>query len=99
MAEKKIKTQRSQVGFGSTYKKGNDSDRSAQQEIQSVLGGQVWLIKPDKKAKVSHPCLWMQAGVVKFKNCTNYYDCTTCKYDHAMAKKRRRASRSAGRPQ
>ena len=87
MAEKKNKTQRSQVGFGSTYKKGNGSDRSAQQEIQSVLGGQSWLIKPDKTAKTTNPCLWMQAGVVKFKNCDNYYDCTSCKYDHAMDQK------------
>jgi glycine cleavage system H lipoate-binding protein len=29
----------------------------------------------------------MQAGVVKFKNCDNYYDCTTCKYDFAMGQK------------
>jgi glycine cleavage system H lipoate-binding protein len=55
-----------------------------EQEIESVLGGQVWLVKPDKKAKAANPCLWMQAGVVKFKNCDNYYDCTSCKYDHAM---------------
>jgi glycine cleavage system H lipoate-binding protein len=87
MAEKKNKTQRSQVGFGSTYKKGNVGDGKAQQEIASVLGGQVWLIKPDKQAKTTNPCLWMQTGVVKFKNCDNYYDCTSCKYDHAMGQK------------
>ena len=87
MAEKKNKTQRSQVGFGSTYKKGNVGDGKAQQEIASVLGGQVWLIKPDKQAKTANPCLWMQSGVVKFKNCDNYYDCTSCKYDHAMGQK------------
>jgi glycine cleavage system H lipoate-binding protein len=29
----------------------------------------------------------MQSGVVKFKNCTNFYDCTTCDYDHAMGAK------------
>lgn len=51
------------------------------------MGGQVWMIKPDQKAKAAHPCLWMQTGVVKFKNCDNYYDCTTCKYDHAMGQK------------
>ncbi len=33
-----------------------------------------------------HPCLWMQAGVVKKKNCNHYYDCATCKYDTAMLK-------------
>jgi glycine cleavage system H lipoate-binding protein/uncharacterized CHY-type Zn-finger protein len=86
MAEKKKNGQRSHVGFGSTYKKGNGSDHP-QHEIKSVLGGQVWLIKPDKQAKTANPCLWMQAGVVKFKNCDNYYDCTSCKYDQAMDQK------------
>jgi len=28
----------------------------------------------------------MQAGVVSRKNCSHYYDCTTCKYDTAMEK-------------
>ena len=86
MAEQKQDGSRSRVGFGSTYRKVSDgNDNSA--EIKSVLGGQVWMVKPDKKAKSSNPCLWMQAGAVKFKNCTNYYDCTNCNYDHAMGKK------------
>ena len=87
MAEQKKNGQRSHVGFGSTYKKGNGSDHQMQHEIKSVLGGQVWLVKPDKQAKAANPCLWMQAGVVKFKNCDNYYDCTSCKYDQAMDQK------------
>jgi glycine cleavage system H lipoate-binding protein len=33
-----------------------------------------------------HPCLWMQAGVVKKKDCNHYYDCATCKYDAGMLK-------------
>jgi glycine cleavage system H lipoate-binding protein len=73
--------------MGSTYRKGSALDLASKQEIGSVMGGQVWLVKPDKKAKAANPCLWMQAGVVKFKNCDNYYDCTTCKYDHAMGQK------------
>ena len=87
MAEKKKKAQRSQVGFGSTYQRGQAGDGESQQAIESVLGGQVWLVKPDRKAKAAAPCLWMQAGVVKFKSCDNYYDCTGCKYDHAMDQK------------
>jgi glycine cleavage system H lipoate-binding protein len=87
MAEKKKKTKRSEVGSGSTYQKGKAGDGKDQQGIESVLGGQVWLVKPDKKAKAATPCLWMQAGVVKFKGCDNYYDCTSCKYDHAMDQK------------
>jgi glycine cleavage system H lipoate-binding protein len=87
MAEQRKNGQRSRVGFGSTYKKGNGRDHQAQHEIKSVLAGQVWLIKPDKQAKAANPCLWMQAGVVKFKNCDNYYDCTSCRYDQAMGQK------------
>jgi len=37
------------------------------------------------KQKTNHPCIWMQAGVTKKKNCNNFYDCTHCKYDDAMA--------------
>ncbi|MFH2060364.1 MAG: glycine cleavage system protein H [Pseudomonadota bacterium] len=43
----------------------------------------VWQAKKDKN---NHPCLWMQAGVAAKKNCTNYYDCTNCKYDDGMVK-------------
>jgi len=90
MADKKREDRRSNVGIGSTYRKGTWQDLGSHQEIGSVIQGQVWMIKPDKKAKAANPCLWMQAGVVKFKNCDNYYDCTTCKYDHAMAMKAER---------
>jgi glycine cleavage system H lipoate-binding protein len=90
MADQKRDNRRSKVGIGSTYRKGNRQDLSSHQEIGSVMQGQVWMVKPDKKAKASNPCLWMQAGVVKFKNCDNYYDCTSCKYDHAMAMKAER---------
>ena len=90
MAEQKRDNRRSNVGIGSTYRRGNWQDLGSQQEIGSVMQGQVWMVKPDKKAKAANPCLWMQAGVVKFKNCDNYYDCTTCKYDHAMAMKAER---------
>jgi glycine cleavage system H lipoate-binding protein len=48
---------------------------------------QVWKIKADKSAKGANPCLWMQAGVVKSKECNNYYDCTSCKYDLGLQKK------------
>ncbi|MGD1975122.1 MAG: glycine cleavage system protein H [Desulfobacterales bacterium] len=90
MTDQKRDNRRSNVGIGSTYRRGNWQDLGSQQEIGSVMQGQVWMVKPDKKAKAANPCLWMQAGVVKFKNCDNYYDCTTCKYDHAMAMKAER---------
>ena len=90
MAEQTRENRRGNVGFGSTYRKGSWQDLGSHQEIGSVMQGQVWMVKPDKKAKAANPCLWMQAGVVKFKNCDNYYDCTTCKYDQAMAVKAER---------
>ena len=53
----------------------------------NALGEQVWKIKADKTTKGANPCLWMRAGVVKSKECNNYYDCTSCKYDLGMRKK------------
>jgi glycine cleavage system H lipoate-binding protein len=87
MAEEIKKSRRSNVGFGSSYRKGSDQDLRTGSEIGTVLGGQVWLVKPDKKAQAANPCIWMQSGAVEFKGCNNFYDCTTCKYDHGMMKK------------
>lgn len=85
--EEKIKAgTRGSAGFGSSYRKGTRQDLRERSEIGAVLGGQVWMIRPDKDASVAHPCLWMQAGVVEFKNCNNFYDCTSCKYDRGMQK-------------
>ena len=77
---------RGTVGFGSSYRKGTQHDLKTRSEIGAVLGGQVWMIRPDKDAKTANPCLWMQAGVVEFKNCNNFCECTTCKYDQGMRK-------------
>ena len=78
---------RSQVGFGSSYDRGNGQLLGSESAIDAVLGGQLWKVKPDKQARAVNPCLWMNAGVVEFKNCNNFYDCTTCKYDLGMSKK------------
>jgi len=78
---------RSTVGYGASYRKGAQRDLDAKGEIGAVLGGQVWLVKPDKKAETANPCLWMQSGAVDYKICNNFYDCTTCKYDLGMGKK------------
>jgi glycine cleavage system H lipoate-binding protein len=61
-----------------------DADDTAS-GINTVLKGQVWKIKPDKGVTSENPCIWMKAGVVEFKNCNNYYDCTSCKYDRGMS--------------
>ena len=82
----KTKNQRSHLGYGSSYKQGGAHDLNAGDDIGAVLNGQVWKIKPDEKAKAANPCLWMQAGVVNFKSCNNFYDCTDCKYDLGMKK-------------
>ena len=79
--------QKRQIGYGSSYRKGSSQDLGTKAEIGTVLGGQVWMVKPDKDAKSANPCVWMQAGVVEFKNCNNFYDCTTCKYDLGMNKR------------
>ena len=87
MEEKIRDRQRSHIGYGSSYRKGQAGELERGTEIGAVLGGQVWKVKPDKDARSEHPCIWMQSGVVSFKNCNNYYDCTTCKYDSGMKKK------------
>ena len=86
MEEKGKEGLRGQVGYGSSYRKGRGRDLDTASEIGTVFGGQVWLVKPDKQAKAAHPCIWMQSGVVEFKNCNNFFDCTTCKYDLGMRK-------------
>ncbi|MFH1985770.1 MAG: glycine cleavage system protein H [Pseudomonadota bacterium] len=73
---------RSSVGYGSTYGRGGDHEG-----IGAVLGGHVWRVTPDETRTLAHPCLWTRAGVVKNKNCSNYYDCTACRYDQGMQRK------------
>ena len=73
MKEKIKENRRGQVGYGSSYHKGNLQDLGKNDEIPVVLGKQVWMVKPDKKTKIANPCLWMRAGVVKFKNCNNFF--------------------------
>ena len=75
---KDSKGKRSSFGYGSSYRRGAGFDFGEGPEISTVLGGQVWLVKPDKKVRAENPCIWMKAGVVEFKNCNNFYDCTTC---------------------
>jgi glycine cleavage system H lipoate-binding protein len=86
MQDKAKGERRDRIGFGSSYRRGSSQDLRDKAEIGAVLGGQVWMIKPDKDAKIGNPCLWMRAGVVKTKDCNNFYDCTTCKYDQGMRK-------------
>ena len=87
MTQKKREDRRSRFGYGSSYRKGSEKERGSETEIKAVLGGQVWMVKPDRHAKAGNPCIWMQAGVTTFKNCNNFYDCPTCKYDVGMQKK------------
>ena len=84
MAEKVKETKRSRVGYGSAYQRGSARGRGTAHELEAVLGGQTWMVTPDKTAKVENPCIWMQARVVAHKGCNNFYDCTTCRYDRGM---------------
>ncbi|MBW2239884.1 MAG: hypothetical protein JRF39_12830, partial [Deltaproteobacteria bacterium] len=65
MAEKTRDIQKRRFGYGSSYRKGTRQDLQKESEIGAVFGGQVWMFKPDKKAKITNPCIWMQASVVK----------------------------------
>lgn len=85
MAHNNQSGQRGRLGYGSVYRKGHRTDTTSGQEIGSVLGGQVWMVTPDRPASMDSPCLWMTAGSVRYKKCNNFYDCTTCTYDQGMA--------------
>ena len=87
MVKTKKEDRRGRTGYGSSYRKGSRRELQAGDEIPVVLGGQVWMVKPEKNSKIANPCLWMQVGVANFKNCNNFYDCTTCKYDQGMMKR------------
>ena len=87
MTKEKNDKQRSRLGYGSTYTRGMKSDLENGKGNKAVLGGQVWMVSPDKGSTSQNPCIWMQTGAVKFKSCNNFYDCTTCKYDFGMQKK------------
>ncbi len=75
------------TGYGSSFSREKDRDFRQQHGVDAILGGQVWRIKPDEEAKAATPCIWMQAGVVRFKPCNNFYDCTTCTFDQGMRTK------------
>lgn len=87
MAKKESGHPRSHIGYGSSYRRGDQHEMGRESGIGSVLGGHVWVVKPDKKAQAETPCLWMQAGAVSYKSCNNFFDCTTCKYDQGMRSK------------
>jgi glycine cleavage system H lipoate-binding protein len=40
-----------------------------------------------------HPCIWMQAGVVRRKSCEIDYHCEACRYDRALRRTARENSR------
>jgi len=42
-------------------------------------------IQVNRQSKeTSHPCVWMQAGIVRQKDCRINYDCTACRFDRAL---------------
>jgi glycine cleavage system H lipoate-binding protein len=88
MSEQSQERRRSRIGYGSTYGKSLE-EGGPRKGVAAVLGGQQWMVKPDQTAKPENPCLWMQAGAVAFKSCKNFYDCTSCSYDHALGAKAR----------
>ena len=62
MVQEIRENRRSRLGYGSSYRKGSGQDGVSDQEIRTVLGGQVWMVKPEKAAMAKNPCIWMQAG-------------------------------------
>ncbi|MCD6298559.1 MAG: glycine cleavage system protein H [Deltaproteobacteria bacterium] len=43
--------------------------------------------RPDRQSgEELHPCIWMQAGVVRRKSCERAYHCNVCPFDRALQK-------------
>ena len=40
-------------------------------------------------------CIWMEAGAVSYKLCTNNYNCSSCQFDHALSEKSRKEEESS----
>jgi len=40
--------------------------------------------KEKKNVEAEKPCIWMKAGVVAYRMCTNNYDCKNCEFDKAL---------------
>ncbi len=57
--------------------------------------------KMEKKLRLvpagERKCIWMEAGAVSYKLCTNNYNCSSCQFDHALSEKsRKEEERSMG---
>ena len=87
MTERKGQNQRQQKGGDGYYARTDKYDPNQSEGVDTILNRQVWRVQPEKGPKTERPCLWMQAGAVKYKNCNNYYDCNTCKFDKGMQTK------------
>jgi len=87
MANEIRSDKRDSTGYGSSYRRGMEQDFGSKTEIPAVLGGQVWMVQPDKEAREDRACIWMATGVIGHKLCNNFYDCTSCAFDSGMQKK------------
>lgn len=66
-------------GDNMSKRKGGDSNL--------IKKEQVWKLKMSKEEGKANPCIWMQSGAVKKKNCNNFYNCINCSYDLGMRKR------------
>jgi len=51
-----IETKRTNIGYGSIYRRGKCADLTKKTAIGTVLRGQIWMVKPDKPAETEKPC-------------------------------------------
>jgi len=49
-------TKRTNIGYGSIYRRGKCADLTKNTAIGTVLRGQIWMVKPDQSAKTEKPC-------------------------------------------
>ncbi len=64
--------QKRRFGYGGSHRKGREQDLEKENEIGAVFGGQVWMFRPDKQAKVAPKCSTVESDTSSILNLISY---------------------------
>ena len=71
-------TKRTNIGYGSIYRRGKCEDLTKNTAIGSVLRGQIWMVKPDRRAEMEISRSWMSKKADTYGDDNNLDECATC---------------------
>ena len=73
-------TKRTNIGYGSIYRRGKCEDLTKNTAIGSVLRGQIWMVKPDRQAEMEEFRSWMSKEADNYGDVNSPDECATCEY-------------------